>query len=303
MGIIAVGSLAIDSIRSPAGERTEILGGSLSHFVTASSFLSKTKLISVVGSDFKNEFWDFLTDRAITLGVTINFKNKTFRWEGYYTDDFADVVTVKTELNSFENYKPVVPPLYKKSKKDILFLGNIDPVIQKEVAEELGYLPLKVLDTMEYWIDNKKKQLFDVLQVVDGVIINALELYLLTGEKNFFPAIKKLRSFNLKFVVVKRGGNGVMIFYGDEIISLPAYPVENLVDPTGAGDSFAGAFLSYIDNAGVKKLTFEKLKEAAAYATVLASFVVEDFGVMGLANRSYKDIKDRLKHYRRMVSL
>ncbi|MGC8765274.1 MAG: PfkB family carbohydrate kinase [Brevinematia bacterium] len=302
MGIIAVGGLAIDSIKSPAGEANEILGGSLSHFSNASSFLTKTMLVSIVGNDFKNEFWDFLFDRSIVLGVSIDFKEKTFRWEGYYTEDFGDVVTTKTELNSFEKYEPVIPPLYKKSRKDILFLANIDPVIQKKVAAELHYLPLKVLDTMNYWIENKRKELLEVFSNIDGIIINEMELNLLTGEKNLFSGIDKLSPYNFKFIVLKRGVNGVMVFYENEIISLPAFPVRKVVDPTGAGDSFAGAFLSFIDNSGVKRLSFEKLKMAAAYATVVASFVVEDFGVMGLGRITYKDIKDRFRLYRKMVS-
>ena len=301
MGIIAVGSIAIDSIKTPKGEKRDILGGSLSHFSLATSFITRSKLISVVGNDFPNDYWDFLSQYSIILGIKVDFKGKTFRWEGYYTEDFLDVVTTKTELNCFENFEPEIPPIYKKRRKDILFLANIDPVLQKNVLKELEFLPLKVLDTMEYWIKSRRQEVEELIGMVDGIIINESESFMLTGEKNIFCAIEKLFKCNLKFIVLKRGPNGVMVFFGDEIITLPAFPVKDVVDPTGAGDSFAGGFLSYLDSVGVHKLTLEKMKKAAVFATIVSSFVVEDFGVEGLLKVEEKDIKERFRLYRKMV--
>lgn len=303
MGIIAVGSIAIDSIASPKGEREGLLGGSLSHFATAASYLTKPKLISVVGKDFSNEYWDYLAERAIILGVRVDFNGDTFRWKGYYTEDYGDVNTVSTELNVFKDFKPSVLPIYKKSRNDILFLANIDPELQKSVLNELKNLPLKVLDTMDYWIENRREGVEELLTMVDGIILNKKEILLITGDKELFSAIEKLKSYNLKFIVVKRGEGGALLFYGDEVVALPAYPVRDIVDPTGAGDSFAGAFLSYLDREGAGRLTLSKLKKAMAYGVVVSSFVVEDFGVYGLSHRSYNEIRQRLKLYRNMLRI
>ncbi len=302
MGIIAVGSIAIDSIKTSVGESKGILGGSLSYFAAASSFLTKTKLLGIVGKDFSGDNLDFLSEKAIILGVQIDFKGKTFEWEGYYTDDFGDVITTRTELNSFANYEPVIPAVYKKFKKDILFLANIDPVIQKKVLKEFSYLPLKVVDTMKLWIETKRKELEDLFLEVDGIIINERELSLLTGEKNIFNGIEKLSNFNFKFIVLKRGGNGAMLFYGEDIVSLPAFPLKRVVDPTGAGDSFAGGFLSYLDYEGFKNLSLEKLKRALSYAIVVSSFTVEEFGVEGIGRIKLRDIKERYKAYKKFCS-
>jgi sugar/nucleoside kinase (ribokinase family) len=170
------------------------------------------------------------------------------------------------------------------------------------VLDEFSYLPLKVLDTMEYWIQNSKMELEKLFSLVDGIIINEREAFLLTNEKNLFYAVEKLKSYNFRFIIVKKGGNGISFFMDDKIINLPAFPVRDVVDPTGAGDSFAGAFLSYLDYYGVKNLTIKKIKRALAYAVVVSSFVVEDFGVYGLASKTFNDIKKRFKEYREMVT-
>ncbi len=303
MGIIAVGSIAIDSIKSPAGEKRNIQGGSLSYFSCAASLLTKPKLIGVVGKDFPGEYMDILSKKAIISGVKISFNEKTFYWEGYYTEDFGDVVTTKTELNSFKDYKPEIPVEYRKFKKDILFLANIDPEIQKKVIEDLNHLPLKVVDTMELWINTKRKVLEEVFLAVDGIIINEKELFLITGEKNIFSGIDKLKNFNFKFIILKRGINGAMLFYNDEIISLPSFPTRKVCDPTGAGDSFAGGFLSFLNHEGFKNLSNEKLKRALSYAIILSSFTVEGFGIEKISNITLKDIKERYKIYKKFCSL
>ncbi len=302
MAIIAVGSLAFDSIRTPEGERARVLGGSLTHFANAASFLSRPKLVGVVGNDFTQKEWDFLKSRSSsTEGVDVLREEKSFFWEGYYTEDYDTAHTVKTELNAFAKFSPKIPGSYHR-KGDILFLANIDPVIQREVALQAENCRLKVLDTMNYWITNARGALDAAIDAVDGLIINEGEAALLTGEKNILKAVEKLFRPNLKLVILKKGSNGVMVFGRDFLVSLPAFPLKKVVDPTGAGDSFAGAFISWLDAKKVKIFNRDNMKRCAAYATVVASCAVEDFGVDGIRRVTKRDLDDRLKEYRRIAA-
>ncbi len=302
MAIIAVGSLAFDSITTFEGTKDRILGGSLTHFANAANFLSKPLLIGVVGNDFESSHWDFIKSKSgSTEGIKILKDEKCFFWEGVYSDDFERRDTLKTELNAFAKFDPAVPDSYKK-RPFILFLANIDPVIQKKVALEAGESRLSILDTMNFWIENSRKDLDSVLDTVDGIVINEDEALLMTGEKNIVKAARSMFRPGFKLIIVKKGANGVMVFGPDFIITLPAYPIPEIKDPTGAGDSFAGAFMSYIDHFGIRDMTREKIKSAAAYATVIASFAVEDFGVQGLSGITQKDIKVRMKDFMKMAA-
>lgn len=301
MPIIAVGSLAFDSIKTIEGERTKILGGSLTHFSNAASFLSKPKLVGVVGNDFGAEQWKFLRSKSSdTSGVVTLDEEKSFFWEGYYSDDFDTAFTVKTELNAFARFAPVVPESYL-SADSILFLANIDPAIQREVALQCRKARLKILDTMNYWITNTRESLEAAFQAVDGIVINEGEAFLLTGEKNILKSVSKLFQPHFKIVILKKGSNGVMVFGKDFTVTLPAFPLPRIIDPTGAGDSFAGAFVSYIDAKKIVKFNQENMKKAAAYANVIASFAVEDFGLDGIHKASKLNIKNRLEEYKKMV--
>lgn len=302
MSIIAVGSIAFDSIQTVEGKREKVLGGSLTHFSNAASFLSKPKMVGVVGHDFGPMEWDFLQSRASDAsGVVTMAEEKCFFWEGYYTEDFDTAHTVKTELNAFAKFNPVVPSYYLKTG-DILFLANIDPVIQKNVAEQCKSCRLKVLDTMNFWIESKRDALEAAFESVDGIIINEGESFLLTGEKNLLKAVDKLFRPHFQIVIVKKGSNGVMVFGKDFMVNLPAFPLKRIVDPTGAGDSFAGAFISYLDSKHYKELNQDLVKKAAAYATVVASYCVEDFGVTGIQNIDRHRVQKRLREFQKIAS-
>ena len=302
MSIIAVGSIAFDTIRTTEGKRERILGGALTHFSNAAAQLSRPKLVGVVGHDFGIAEWDFLQSRASDVsGVVSLAEEKCFFWEGYYTEDFDTAHTVTTELNAFSRFNPVVPPYYLKTG-DLLFLANIDPVIQKKVADQCVSCRLKMLDTMNFWIETKRDALEEAFGAVDGIVINEGEAFLLTGEKNLLKAVDRLFKPHYQMVILKKGSNGVMVFGKDFTVSLPAFPLKKIVDPTGAGDSFAGAFMSYIDSKRAVKLERELVKQAAAYATVMASFCVEDFGVAGIQNADRGQIKKRFTEYRKIAS-
>ncbi len=301
MPIIAVGSLAFDSIKTVEGERHRILGGSLTHFINASSFLSKPKLIAVVGSDFTEKEWDFVKSKSSDIsGIEVLSNEKCFYWEGCYSEDFDRADTIKTELNAFAKFAPVVPESYKK-ETGILFLANIDPVIQRQVADQCTNCRFKILDTMNYWINNTREDLEKAFEAVDGITINEGEALLLTGEKNLLKAVEKLFLSHFKLIILKKGSNGVMVFGEDFTITLPSFPLKKIVDPTGAGDSFAGAFMSFIDVYNITKFTRENMKKAAAYASVVASYAVEDFGLDGINKITMRDIKNRLREFRKMV--
>ncbi len=247
MPIIAVGSLAFDSIKTVEGERNRILGGSLTHFINAANLLSKPKLVAVVGNDFTEKEWDFVKAKSSDItGIEVLNEEKCFFWEGCYSDDYSTRETITTELNAFAKFAPVVPESYLKGES-LLFLANIDPDIQRKVALQCTNSRLKILDTMNYWIKNTRESLEKAFEAVDGITINEEEAFLLTGENNLLKALDKLFLPNFKLIIIKKGHNGVMLFGKDFIVTLPSYPLKRIVDPTGAGDSFAGAFMSYID--------------------------------------------------------
>jgi len=254
-----------------------------------------------VGGDFLSEHWKAIENMASDISGIVSLNDeKCFFWEGCYSDDFEVRQTIRTELNVFEKFNPRVPEHYKE-KDSILFLANMDPSIQKQILIECKDSKWKILDTMNYWISNSREKLNEVFGLVDGIIINEEEAFLLTGEKNVLLASERLFSPNLKLIIVKRGANGMMAFGKDFCISLPAFPLREVVDPTGAGDSFAGGFVSYLDFYKIKQLNRRNVKRAAIYATVVASFCVEDFGLDGIRAVTTRDIEKRLKSFREMI--
>jgi sugar/nucleoside kinase (ribokinase family) len=298
MSIIAVGSLAFDSIRTSVEERDKILGGSLTHFVNAAGFLSKPKLVGVVGNDFGDKEWEFIKSRTSSLeGVEVLKDKKSFFWKGHYGEDTDIAITDATELNAFSHFKPVVPLSYKDGEY-MLFMANIDPVIQTDMAKQCDNAMLKVMDTMNYWIKNTPEELDVAFDNVDGIVINDNEATMLTGEKNILKAVEKVFRPHFKIVIIKKGSHGVMIFGTNFVVSLPSYPVKNVIDPTGAGDSFAGAFFSFIAANGAYDFHRDEVKNAAVYATVVASFAVEGFGVEGISEISPSDIENRIEAFK-----
>ncbi len=302
MSLISVGSLAYDGIRTVAGEKPRILGGSLTHFSNAASLKSKPSLVGVVGEDFAPAEWDFLKSKSHSIeGVEVLSGEKTFFWKGYYTEDFDIAITEETQLNALAKFDPKVPESYKKTPY-ILFLANMVPELQSKAALQCPGSVLKVLDTMNFWIENNAPGLAQAFKDVDGIIVNEGEAELLTGQKNLIKAAEMLFQPHFKILILKKGSHGVMVFTRDYMISLPAYPVKEIVDPTGAGDSFAGAFFSYLDAESQGGLDQDTVKQAAAYATVVASFAVEDFGVNGINNVSPAQVQARLDDFRKIVS-
>lgn len=296
--LLAVGTMAFDSIKTPAGKRDRTLGGSLTHFMNAFCRLEglETSVVSVIGKDFADNI-NFFKERNIDVSDVEVLDGKTFFWEGYYEGDLNQAYTVTTELNVLEKFNPQISDANKDCR--FLFLGNIDPDLQLSVLEQVN-CDFSMLDTMNFWLEIKKPQLFKILEKLDALVINDQEAFLLTGEANYLKSAKKIFDAGVKYLLLKKGSHGASFFSASgDFFQLPAFPVENLCDPTGAGDSFAGAFISYLakNTKNGEKPAAEQFKEALAYATVIASFYVEGFGVEGLLKCAWGDIQKRFKSY------
>ncbi|MBU1075979.1 MAG: sugar kinase [Spirochaetes bacterium] len=290
MSILVVGSVAFDSIKTPFGQVDRTLGGSAVHFSLAASILSRVNLVGVVGSDFGHDQITFLQKRGINVDALAKVENgKTFFWEGFYEYDMNTAHTVKTELNVFQNFDPVIPEAMKNS--EYVFLANIDPDIQLKLIQQVKSPKLIVCDTMNYWIETKRDRLIDVLKRVNVALLNDGEARQLFKTPNLLKAAKQVLALGVKTVIIKKGEHGALMFGHDSVFSAPAFPMEDIIDPTGAGDSFAGGFLSFIDKQ--KKVNDRILRQAVVYATVIASFNVQNFGTKGLENVVYGDIKAR----------
>lgn len=293
MSILVVGSVALDSVKTPFGEVNEALGGSAVYFSMGASYFTKVHLVAVVGKDFPVEYIDLLKNKGIdTKGLQIK-AGRTFRWKGEYGYDLNNRTTHFTHLNVFENFKPQLPSEYKKCP--FVFLGNIDPVLQERVLSQMEKPILTACDSMDFWIKNKKKSLLKVLKKVGVFIINDSESRLLTEESNLVKAAKKIHSLGPKIVVIKRGEHGALMYFKQSFFWAPAYLLDAVYDPTGSGDTFAGGFLGYL--ASCKKLDENSFKKAVIYASVMASFNVEDFSVNSLKNLSLEKIKTRYKEF------
>lgn len=299
MSILVVGSVAYDTIKTPFGKVERTLGGSAIHFSIAATILSrKVNLVGVVGDDFNDGDIDFLKKRGVNFDALIlKEEGRTFFWEGYYEYDMNQAHTVTTELNVFQDFDPVIP----ENMKDIeyIFLANIDPDIQLKVIEQMRKPKLIVCDTMNFWIENKKEKLIEVLKKVDIVLLNDGEARELFNTPVLTKAAKKILDLGVDIVVIKKGEHGSLLFRKDSIFAAPAVPLEKIIDPTGAGDSFAGGFVSYLDKKN--KVNDINLRQAVVYATVVASFNVQNFGTDGLRKILYKEIKTRYKELFRIT--
>ena len=293
MSILVVGSVAYDTIKTPFGKVERALGGSATHFSLAASPMSREiNLVGVVGNDFKDNDIEFLKKKGVNFDALVREEQgKTFFWEGYYEHDMNKAHTVTTELNVFQDFNPVIPENMKDI--DYVFLANIDPDIQLKVIEQMKRPKLIVCDTMNFWIENKKDELIEVLKKVDIALLNDGEARELFNTPALLKAAKKILDLGVDTVVIKKGEHGSLLFRKDSIFAASAFPLEDIIDPTGAGDSFAGGFVSYLENKDKINDTF--LRQAVVYATVTASFNVEDFGTKGLRDVTYEDIKKRYK--------
>lgn len=301
--ILVVGSLAYDSIQTPTGKADRALGGSANYFSLAASLLAKVRVVGVVGEDYADGDKELLKKRGVDLEGMSIAAGKTFHWEGYYEGAMNEAITKKTDLNVFEHFNPKLPVSYTDSK--FVFLANISPDLQLQVLDQVK-TPLFVgMDTMNFWISSKLSDLKAVLKRVDVVLINEGEAMMLTGAKNGVEAAPMVCAMGPKAVVIKRGEYGFMMYGAgaDEgFFILPAVPMPQVIDPTGAGDSFAGGFFSYLAKLN-RKPAFADLKQACVQGTVVASFTIQDFSVQALAKVEAPALAQRMDFYRKTVHL
>ena len=299
MSLLVVGSMAFDSIKSPFGEVERVIGGSATYFSLAASYLTPVRLVSVVGRDFPKGTLDMLSARGIDLQGLKVAEGVTFRWKGYYEYDLNIAHTVKTDLNVFENFAPVLPASYRESR--YVFLGNIDPKLQLDILAQVREPKIVALDTMNFWIGKSPQLLREVIRSVDIVVVNEAEIRELTGEFNLVKAARKLMRMGPKRVVIKRGEYGVLYLSDGEIFAAPAYPLETIFDPTGAGDSFAGGFMGYLASRDGAVLTEMDYRLATIYGSAIASFTVEAFSTERLEGLSRQEIDSRLSSFRALT--
>jgi len=294
LGLLVVGSLALDTIITPFDKVEDALGGSATYISIAASYFSgAVRLVGVIGSDFPEKYISVLEDHNVDLeGMKIE-QGKTFRWGGKYEYDLNVRDTLFTELNVFESFNPIIPENFRKSK--YVCLGNIDPVLQLKVLEQMSDPQFVVCDTMNYWIEGKRDDLLKLLEQVHVLIINDSEARLLANEPNLIKASRMIRNLGPQTLIIKKGEHGAMLFTDDTIFSAPAYPMETIIDPTGAGDTFAGGFTGYLYK--TRDLSQNNLKCAVIYGSSMASFCVEKFSTEGIENLSYLKIQDRYREF------
>lgn len=294
MSILVVGSVAFDSVETPFGRVEEVLGGSGTYFSTSASFFTDVSLVAVVGEDFPSEHLDFLRSRNVDLAGLQTAPGRTFRWKGRYGYDLNEAQTLDTQLNVFETFKPDLPASCRQA--EYVFLGNIDPELQLEVLKQVEKPKLVACDTMNFWIEGKREALLATLRHVDILLINEGEARQLAGEANLVKASRIILAMGPKTLVVKRGEYGVILFSAHSIFSAPAFPLESVFDPTGAGDTFAGGFMGYL--ASTNNLSEGSLRQATVLGSVMASFTVEDFSLNRMKVLAYPEIEERFRRFK-----
>ena len=293
---LIVGTVAFDAIETPYGKTDKIIGGAATYISLAASFFTdKLNLVSVVGGDFPESAIEMLENHNVdTKGLQIKEDEKTFFWSGKYHNNMNSRDTVETQLNVLETFDPIVPKEFSSS--DFLMLGNLVPSVQQKVLDQMSQRPkLIVLDTMNFWMDNCLDDLLEALKNVDVLTINDEEAQQLSGENNLISAAKKIKTMGPKYLVIKKGEHGALLFGENKMFYAPAMPLENVFDPTGAGDSFAGGFIGYLSKSN--DLTFENMKTAVIYGSVMASFCVEKFGTEKLTEINQEDVKRRAEEF------
>ena len=300
MSLLTVGTVAFDKLESPFGKTDKILGGAATYIGMASSLLGvDTAIVSVVGGDFPQEYIDLLTSKGINLdGLEIVKEGKTFFWEGRYHNDLNTRDTLVTELNVLETFNPVVPQNYKSP--EVLMLGNLHPLVQKGVLTQLDKRPsLVILDTMNFWMDIAWDDLMNVIKDVDVISINDEEARQMSGEYSLVKAAKKIMTLGPKTVIIKKGEHGALLFQGEDVFFAPALPLEDVFDPTGAGDTFAGGFSGYL--AKTNDFSFDNMKRAIVYGSALASVTCEKFGTESLEALTRDGLAERLKEFKKLM--
>ena len=297
MSILVVGSVALDTVRTPFGQADEALGGSATYFSAAASFFADVRLVAVVGEDFPDQHLEFLRWRKVDLGGLRRVPGKTFRWVGEYGFDLNQARTLETQLNVFADFAPQIPEAYRDS--DVVFLANIDPDLQREVLRQVRRPALIAADTMNYWIANKAESLRQTLRLVDTLLINDAEVRQLADEANLVQAARKILAWGPKSLVIKRGEYGALMIKNGDWFAAPALPLEVVRDPTGAGDCFAGGFVGYLANT----MNFDdaSVRKAMIMGSVMASFNVEAFSLNRLRTLTYEEIEARYRAFRRLA--
>ncbi|AUC74574.1 PfkB family carbohydrate kinase [Olleya sp. Bg11-27] len=298
--LVIVGTVAFDAIETPFGKTDKILGGAATYIgLSASNFNVDQAAVSVVGGDFPQEYLDLLTDRNVNIeGVEIVKDGKTFFWSGKYHNDMNSRDTLATELNVLEHFNPVVPENYREA--EIVMLGNLHPLVQQGVLDQMTKKPkLAILDTMNFWMDIALDDLISVIKNVDVITINDEEARQLTGEYSLVVAARKIHEMGPKYVVIKKGEHGALLFHDDHMFYAPALPLEEVFDPTGAGDTFAGGFAGYLASSG--DISFENMKNAVIYGSTLASFCVEKFGTERMVTLKKEEVNKRLLEFKKLT--
>jgi sugar/nucleoside kinase (ribokinase family) len=297
MSLLAVGSIAFDSIRTPYGEAEEILGGAATFFSVTASWFTSVSVVAVVGEDFGEEHFRVFHERSIDTAGVERVPGRTFRWKGEYTGDMNSARTLDTQLNVFQSFAPKIPAAYLASQ--FLFLGNIDPVLQLNVRRALPNLRASALDTMNYWIQGMPKELAKVLATVEILLINEGEARMLSQQHNLKKAAESIKKLGPRIVVIKRGEHGATLFGPESTFTVPAYLLEEVHDPTGAGDTFAGGFMGHLARTG--NLSDANLRRAAVYGSVMGSFAVEEFGLGRLLRLRPGEIESRYREIKNLT--
>ena len=295
--ILVVGSVAFDSVKTPFGEAEDVLGGSATYFSVAASFFSPVRVVAVVGSDFGDEHAATFKRHNIDTAGLVRAEGRTFRWKGEYGFDLNEAHTLDTQLNVFETFKPEIPDSYRDSK--YVFLGNIDPELQLQVLEQIEEPRVVACDTMNFWIDGKMDALKRTLGRVDILVINDGETRMLAGEANLVRAANKIRTMGPRILIVKRGEYGVLMFNEHSIFGAPAFPLEEVSDPTGAGDSFAGGFMGHLARSG--DLSPANFRRAMVFGATTGAFAVERFSVQRFREIDFAEITERARSFTDLV--
>lgn len=296
--LLIVGSVALDSVETPAGRVENALGGAATYGAVAASLFGPVQLVGVVGADFPTEHLDFLRGRGIDLaGLQIIEGGQTFRWKGDYNEDLNSAVTHETQLGVFEHFEPVLPESYRDA--EFVFLANINPGLQLSTLDQIKKPKLVVCDTMNLWINLARHQVFEIFRRVDIAVLNDGEAKMLTELDSTIEAGRKLLELGPRAVIVKKGEHGALMFSQEGLFAAPSYPIERVVDPTGAGDSFAGSFTSYLASSG--DLSYENLKRAVVYGGSVASVTVQDFSLQSLRALEMSEVERRFQTVKTMT--
>ena len=296
MSLLVIGTVAFDAIETPFGKTDKIIGGAATYIsVSASYFRKNINLVSVVGEDFPKQTIEMLQSKGIsTEGLQIKQGEKTFFWSGRYHEDMNSRDTLDTQLNVLADFNPIIPEAYQDC--EFLMLGNLSPAVQQQVIKGLRKRPkLIVMDTMNFWMDIALAELTETIGMVDVLTVNDAEARQLTGEYSLIKAARKILAMGPKYLIIKKGEHGALLFHGDQVFYAPALPLEDVFDPTGAGDTFAGGFIGYLSS--TRDISFDSMKRAVIYGSAMASFCVEKFGLERIQNLSEGELEERLQQF------